>query len=366
MPSWKELDLGERKVGEVDRRAKSGNGIIKFGVNEVNIGQVTEDAVGKRVVIEKSSRLLGVCLNTKFHTDDYLNTHPITKNNIYLNVGTKSKTEYKKWCRMDFHPQSGDLFAAEIDRIGRNDVGIIDTIRGHDIIVEGVTQDDVGELIEVEAIKKRLAKKVSDNVEIVETLPSMQIDTDTIEEPEKKEQAEQLEETGTDTSEEVISSGEQTVNTETSDSESQSFSRDYQTNSSKIQTVEALREAAEQDAVEQVPEKATTTTNQTTQYTRSERITEYAKARAGGVCEGCEDPAPFISKTGDPYLHAHHVHELSEGGSDTPETVIALCPNCHYRVHHGEDGEDYNQELIHQLADIEDISVESIRSQKYN
>lgn len=118
---------------------------------------------------------------------------------------------------------------------------------------------------------------------------------------------------------------------------------------------------SDQDAGEQVPEKTTTTTYQTVQYSRSEKTKEYVKSRADGVCEGCGDPAPFTSKTGDPYLHAHHVHELSDGGSDTPETVIALCPNCHYRVHHGEDGREYNEELIERLADIEEVSVESIR-----
>jgi predicted HNH restriction endonuclease len=40
--------------------------------------------------------------------------------------------------------------------------------------------------------------------------------------------------------------------------------------------------------------------------------------------------------------------------------VIALCPNCHYRVHHGEDGDAYNQELIEVLASKENVSVEAI------
>ena len=105
-----------------------------------------------------------------------------------------------------------------------------------------------------------------------------------------------------------------------------------------------LRKAAKRD--EAVGVSHTTTTSQTSEYTRSNKIKEYVKARAEGHCEGCGQPAPFISKTGDPYLHAHHIKELSNGGKDTIDTVIALCPNCHYRVHHGKDGGEYNEELL--------------------
>lgn len=91
-------------------------------------------------------------------------------------------------------------------------------------------------------------------------------------------------------------------------------------------------------------------------YTRSSKVREYVKQRADGICEGCGDPAPFTSKTGEPYLHAHHINELSNSGSDTIESVIALCPNCHYRVHHGQDGDKYNEkllEIVHRVEDVE-------------
>lgn len=118
-----------------------------------------------------------------------------------------------------------------------------------------------------------------------------------------------------------------------------------------------LRENAAEDAAESVPKNASTTTQATQEYSRSDKVKEYVKARADGCCEGCGEPAPFTSATGEPYLHAHHVYELSESGADTPETVIALCPNCHYRVHHGEDGEEYNEELKRKLGEIEDAEV---------
>lgn len=114
-----------------------------------------------------------------------------------------------------------------------------------------------------------------------------------------------------------------------------------------------LRKIAEEDGKSEVPERQRNS-SVTTEYNRSEKVKQYVKARANGECEGCGEPAPFVSKTGDPYLHAHHIHEVSMGGADTPDTVIALCPNCHYRVHHGKDGEEYNQELLSMLQTIED------------
>lgn len=109
--------------------------------------------------------------------------------------------------------------------------------------------------------------------------------------------------------------------------------------------LEKLREQAKEEAVETVPEEVTTSGHTTAQYSRSSKVREYVKSRADGVCEGCNKPAPFTSATGEPYLHAHHINELSAGGSDTPDTVVALCPNCHYQVHHGEDGDKYNKKL---------------------
>ena len=124
--------------------------------------------------------------------------------------------------------------------------------------------------------------------------------------------------------------------------------------------LDELREQAKTAATTkvQIQESKSETTSE---YARSPEVKRYVKARADGVCEGCGEPAPFTSTTGMPYLHAHHVHELSDGGPDTPDTVIALCPNCHYRVHHGEDGETYNQELISVLEEVEENGVSDIQ-----
>ncbi|WP_333481901.1 HNH endonuclease [Enterococcus faecium] len=51
-----------------------------------------------------------------------------------------------------------------------------------------------------------------------------------------------------------------------------------------------------------------------------------------GICQLCQEKGPFI-KDGVPYLHCHHIEYLSQGRKDVIENCIALCPNCHARIH---------------------------------
>jgi len=69
------------------------------------------------------------------------------------------------------------------------------------------------------------------------------------------------------------------------------------------------------------------------QFTRNEYIREYVRLRADGFCELCENKAPFCDRYGSPFLETHHVEYLSKGGKDSIENVVALCPNCHRRIH---------------------------------
>ena len=68
-------------------------------------------------------------------------------------------------------------------------------------------------------------------------------------------------------------------------------------------------------------------------FERDAFVAENAKRRAKGLCELCGDEAPFARADGDPYLETHHVVWLAQGGSDTVENTVALCPNCHRRMH---------------------------------
>lgn len=75
-------------------------------------------------------------------------------------------------------------------------------------------------------------------------------------------------------------------------------------------------------------------------FNRDLYVSEYAKRSAKGICQLCELPAPFKDKYGNPYLESHHVVWLAKGGEDSIENIIALCPNCHVKMHIVNNAED--------------------------
>lgn len=71
-------------------------------------------------------------------------------------------------------------------------------------------------------------------------------------------------------------------------------------------------------------------------YKRNPYIVEYTKRIANGICQDCKQPAQFLNKTtNEPFLETHHIIPLAEGGMDTIENTIAVCPNCHRKRHFG-------------------------------
>lgn len=85
--------------------------------------------------------------------------------------------------------------------------------------------------------------------------------------------------------------------------------------------------------VRQSDNVARTTQVTTNVYLRNHYVTQFAKRRAEGICQLCEKNAPFNDCGGKPYLETHHIIWLSEGGDDSVENVVALCPNCHTKMH---------------------------------
>ena len=88
-------------------------------------------------------------------------------------------------------------------------------------------------------------------------------------------------------------------------------------------------------------------------YYRSQAIKLYALKRARGVCEGCQQPAPFRTPERKPYLEVHHIRRLSDGGPDDPRWVIAICPNCHRRAHYSDDAISFNKLLAQRAQEVE-------------
>jgi 5-methylcytosine-specific restriction protein A len=84
---------------------------------------------------------------------------------------------------------------------------------------------------------------------------------------------------------------------------------------------------------ETLPRKVAVTS---TSFVRDPDVIAEALFRAKGQCEECKKDAPFIRKSdGRPYLEVHHKIPLANGGKDTIDNVVAVCPNCHRKAHFG-------------------------------
>lgn len=80
-------------------------------------------------------------------------------------------------------------------------------------------------------------------------------------------------------------------------------------------------------------------------YPRDPQIRAWVFEKAGDTCELCSNKAPFVKEDGMPFLETHHITPLARGGPDTVINTVALCPNCHRRLHFGEDREHLEQKL---------------------
>jgi 5-methylcytosine-specific restriction protein A len=103
---------------------------------------------------------------------------------------------------------------------------------------------------------------------------------------------------------------------------------DQQLKTLRDMDVETLKTRAINSGSQASSRKTTTKT-----YIRNPFIALYTKRRAQGICELCSEFAPFSDQLGEPYLESHHIIWLSNNGPDTIENTVALCPNCHKRMH---------------------------------
>ncbi|WP_366945445.1 HNH endonuclease signature motif containing protein [Hydrogenophaga sp.] len=86
-----------------------------------------------------------------------------------------------------------------------------------------------------------------------------------------------------------------------------------------------------------------------TTFVRDAAVKAWVLESSKGKCECCGEPAPFQTVDGYPYLEVHHLRTLASGGSDTPSNTLAICPNCHRRLHYGEDAGDLRRRLLQTL-----------------
>ena len=87
---------------------------------------------------------------------------------------------------------------------------------------------------------------------------------------------------------------------------------------------------------------------------RSDIHARFGGQQQGGIITPSQHSLVIII-TGEEGLEHGYAdrYRADDGGPDHPAHVIALCPNCHRRVHAGADGEAYNAKLDGSMATIE-------------
>lgn len=81
-------------------------------------------------------------------------------------------------------------------------------------------------------------------------------------------------------------------------------------------------------------------------FDRSQKVKKVSLERANGICELCGSKAPFYDKNDQPYLEVHHVKFLSDDGIDDTSNTLALCPNCHMKIHYGKELTEKEMKII--------------------
>ena len=71
-------------------------------------------------------------------------------------------------------------------------------------------------------------------------------------------------------------------------------------------------------------------------FVRNPDVVAQVLIDADGHCQECKKVASFNRKSDStPYLEVHHRIPLAMGGDDSISNAIALCPNCHRKMHFG-------------------------------
>ncbi len=116
-------------------------------------------------------------------------------------------------------------------------------------------------------------------------------------------------------------------------------SKEFEKETTSLSDVELTKKA------KVLSKKPKSTASITTSFARNPYVSEYAKRRAKGKCNLCKVTAPFNSSDGNPYLECHHIDCLAHNGSDAIENTVALCPNCHRKMHIIKDPKDIKKLL---------------------
>lgn len=357
-------------VGEIVSVSEDGNGVVSIqdDRDHINIGEVKEGSVGERVRVHiggEPDPQIGYCLTQSVIPSD---------TNIRLPpIGTVFKTELTRVSNSGNGIIEGQIYTLNVGPVIDFTGGGIKIKRIHQnwglCLTDSVTipnyhqslgsllpsefnSKDVSEIISQKEVDKPQAENESyfednhDPSRNIELIEQSDISDKQKTEPELESSSiqEDLERDVAESNN--IDSREESKNKNNITKESRSSKVDGEDSVSSQNLAEKRKKAEE--AANESPEIDITKTVGSN-YSRSAAIKDYAKTRANGVCEYCEKPAPFETDDGEPYLEAHHVDELGEGGEDHPDKVVALCPSCHKEIHYGQQGDKMNQILRKKL-----------------
>ena len=113
----------------------------------------------------------------------------------------------------------------------------------------------------------------------------------------------------------------------------EALSRDFE---QKLSVSRSLSDEQLQARLASADKKPKRLTVRSQGFDRNPDVVTWILRQAKGICGACKKKAPFVrSSDGSPYLEVHHKTPLAQGGDDTIENAIALCPNCHRKAHFG-------------------------------
>jgi predicted HNH restriction endonuclease len=104
---------------------------------------------------------------------------------------------------------------------------------------------------------------------------------------------------------------------------------------------------------EGVEKPKTRTQNNVSSIERDAEVKAWVIQQANGKCEYCQETG-FIKDNGKHYMEVHHLRPLAEHGSDKPRNTVAVCPNCHKKLHFAQCRKKIRTELIQRITRLKD------------
>lgn len=94
-------------------------------------------------------------------------------------------------------------------------------------------------------------------------------------------------------------------------------------------------------------------TSSSNQYYRDPAVRAWVLELSNGNCEACGEEAPFKSDDGSAFLETHHMKRLADDGPDVVENAVAICPNCHRRLHYSTERIEFTEKVFEKVDRLE-------------